>query len=111
MQVVNVDDLEEILGPRPFHSAEMRNIDKFRDGFKKADLVDEPATPPTPSSSDQPAPGVVDVPEAQEGVSTGGIGVEKPGGAGVSGGQTAEGSSGSSVEGTVRTRTGRIVAS
>ena len=35
MQVVNSDDLEEILGPRPFKSVEMRNIDKFREGFAK----------------------------------------------------------------------------
>jgi len=34
-EVVNSDDLEEILGPRPFSSAELRNIDKFKAGFKK----------------------------------------------------------------------------
>ena len=32
-QVVNSADLEGILGPRPWRSTELRNIDKFRDGF------------------------------------------------------------------------------
>ena len=35
LQVVNSADLTEILGERPYHAAEMRNIDKFRDGFAK----------------------------------------------------------------------------
>lgn len=35
MQVVNSADLTEILGERPYRAAEMRNIDKFRDGFAK----------------------------------------------------------------------------
>ena len=35
MQVVNSADLTEILGDRPYRAAEMRNIDKFRDGFAK----------------------------------------------------------------------------
>lgn len=35
MQVVNSEDLTEILGERPYRSAELRNIDKFRDGFAK----------------------------------------------------------------------------
>jgi AFG3 family protein len=35
MQVVNSEDLTAILGERPFRSAELRNIDKFRDGFAK----------------------------------------------------------------------------
>lgn len=34
-QVVSSADLTDILGERPFHAAEMRNIDKFRDGFAK----------------------------------------------------------------------------
>ena len=33
--MVNSDDLTQILGERPFRSAELRNIDKFRDGFQK----------------------------------------------------------------------------
>lgn len=36
MQVVNSDDLEVILGPRPFRSTELRNIDRFREGFQKS---------------------------------------------------------------------------
>ncbi len=31
--MVNSADLEGILGPRPWRSTELRNIDKFRDGF------------------------------------------------------------------------------
>ncbi|EIE26613.1 ATP-dependent metallopeptidase Hfl [Coccomyxa subellipsoidea C-169] len=34
-EVVNSEDLTEILGERPYRSAELRNIDKFRDGFAK----------------------------------------------------------------------------
>ncbi|KAK9805904.1 hypothetical protein WJX73_003524 [Symbiochloris irregularis] len=103
-EVVNVDDLEEILGPRPFRSAELRNIDKFREGFRKThDLVDAPDTPPTPASDQDLGPGIVDVPPAPEGPGQGGgIGVEKPGGAGVHA-QEAGGSSDRSA--------GRIVAS
>ena len=49
VQVVNAEDLECILGPRPFRSAELRNIDKFRDGFnRKQDLVDNPTVHPCP---------------------------------------------------------------
>lgn len=29
-QVLNLDDVEKILGHRPFTSAELRNIDRFR---------------------------------------------------------------------------------
>jgi AFG3 family protein len=49
-EVVNSDDLEEILGPRPFVSAELRNIDKFKAGFgaggAKAADAEAPASPP-----------------------------------------------------------------
>lgn len=31
--MLSTDDLVGILGARPFKSAELRNIDKFRDGF------------------------------------------------------------------------------
>lgn len=40
-QVVNSIDLEGILGPRPWRSNELRNIDKFREGFGKARSVTE----------------------------------------------------------------------
>ena len=98
LQVVNAEDLEAILGPRPFRSTELRNIDKFRDGFKKQDLVDSPQAAPTPSNSGQPSPGVVDVPPVAG--APAGIGVEKPGGSSVDK-QTAESSA----------QTGRTVAS
>lgn len=35
LQVVSSADLTDILGERPYHTTEMRNIDKFRDGFAK----------------------------------------------------------------------------
>mmetsp|Transcript_39758 Transcript_39758/g.71363 ORF Transcript_39758/g.71363 Transcript_39758/m.71363 type:complete len:873 (-) Transcript_39758:137-2755(-) len=48
-EVLNADDLVAILGPRPFHSEEMRNIDFFNKGFeKKVAEGDEAATPPPP---------------------------------------------------------------
>jgi AFG3 family protein len=31
-QVLNLDDVEGLLGKRPYSSAEMRNIDRFRNG-------------------------------------------------------------------------------
>ena len=34
------EELESLLGPRPYRSNELRNIDKFRDGFNKTPLVD-----------------------------------------------------------------------
>ncbi|CAL5225560.1 g8397 [Coccomyxa viridis] len=34
-EVVSSADLTDILGERPYHTTEMRNIDKFRDGFAK----------------------------------------------------------------------------
>lgn len=40
-QVVNIDALEEILGPRPFKNAQLRNIDKYREGFKEGDSEKE----------------------------------------------------------------------
>ncbi|KAK9844071.1 hypothetical protein WJX81_003751 [Elliptochloris bilobata] len=42
-EVVNSADLEGILGPRPWRSTELRNIDKFRDGFQKRALADTAA--------------------------------------------------------------------
>ena len=36
-------DLEGILGKRPYNAAELRNIDKFRDGFGGKIADDKPA--------------------------------------------------------------------
>ena len=47
-QVVNVDDLTEILGKRPYTTVESRNIDKFRDGFDKVKEGLELERPPSP---------------------------------------------------------------
>lgn len=33
-EVLNSDELERLLGKRPFRSQELRNIDKFRKGFE-----------------------------------------------------------------------------
>ena len=52
-EVVNSDDLTEILGPRPFTSAELRNIDKFKAGFKGAGAATAGDT--TPTTDDAPA--------------------------------------------------------
>ena len=65
---MNSDDLEEILGPRPFKSTELRNIDKFRQGFQKpagaqaGDVETEnPQQPPTPTP-DGAIPGTLEGP-------------------------------------------------
>ena len=66
-QVVNSDALEAILGPRPFKSTELRNIDKFRDGFQKGEAaigdieVENPKAPPTPTPEGS-LPGTLDGP-------------------------------------------------
>lgn len=53
---MNSEDLEEILGPRPFQSSELRNIDKFKQGFQKPQAAqvdgietENPKQPPTPT--------------------------------------------------------------
>ena len=43
LQVVVSSDLEGILGKRPYNAAELRNIDKFRDGFGGKIADDQPA--------------------------------------------------------------------
>ena len=71
VQVVNVDDLNSILGARPYTTAESRNIDKYRDGFDKpaAPVDTEPEQTPGDNSGGnqggKAAPGdVVDGPDA-----------------------------------------------
>ena len=69
LQVVNVDDLTNILGARPYTTAESRNIDKYRDGFDKPAVPVEPEQTPGDNSEGgqggTTAPGsVVDVPDA-----------------------------------------------
>ena len=69
LQVVNVDDLTNILGARPYTTAESRNIDKFRDGFDKPAVPVEPEQTPGDNSEGgqggTTAPGsVVDGPDA-----------------------------------------------
>jgi AFG3 family protein len=53
-EVVGTEALERILGRRPFHSEEMRNIDKFRDGFVKTVAA---AAPDAASPAGGAAPG------------------------------------------------------
>lgn len=67
--MVNVDDLNEILGARPYTTVESRNIDKYRDGFDKPKL--EPEHTPGGSSDGceggKQAPGdVVDGPDSPQ---------------------------------------------
>lgn len=68
VQVVVSADLEGILGKRPYNAAELRNIDKFRDGFG-GKIADD--TPPlddesSPDSGDDeegsqpPSPGTAE---------------------------------------------------
>ena len=66
VQVVNVDDLKEILGARPYTTVESRNIDKYRDGFDKPKLEPEhtPGGSSEGSEGGKEAPGdVVDGPD------------------------------------------------
>ncbi len=42
-QVIGIDDVERLLGERPFTSAEMRNIDRYRRGAGSG--VEPPASP------------------------------------------------------------------
>jgi AFG3 family protein len=52
-EVVNAEDLESILGKRPYESPELRNIDKFRHGFgsQSKEVVDEaPDQAPMPQT-------------------------------------------------------------
>eukprot|EP01025_Chloroclados_australasicus_P059153 TRINITY_DN7469_c0_g1_i1.p1 TRINITY_DN7469_c0_g1~~TRINITY_DN7469_c0_g1_i1.p1 ORF type:complete len:807 (+),score=137.38 TRINITY_DN7469_c0_g1_i1:792-3212(+) len=52
-EVVGVEQLEAILGPRPYRSQALRNIDKFRSGFQlgeeKPTLESDDGTPPPPT--------------------------------------------------------------
>ena len=70
-QVVNVDDLNDILGARPYATAESRNIDKYRDGFDKPAVPVDTEPEQTPGDNSRgkqggkAAPGdVVDGPDA-----------------------------------------------
>jgi AFG3 family protein len=47
-EVLGAGDLEALLGPRPYASAELRNIDKFRGGFTPGADADAAAAPPPP---------------------------------------------------------------
>ena len=42
-EVVNLDDLHELLGKRPFESTELRNIDRFRGELQRAASALAPA--------------------------------------------------------------------
>lgn len=71
LQVVNVDDLTNILGARPYTTAESRNIDKYRDGFDKPAVPVDTEPEQTPGDNSEggqganAAPGsVVDGPDA-----------------------------------------------
>lgn len=59
-EVVGTEALERILGSRPYHVAEMRNIDKFRSGFEGASLIEDDkktaADEAPPQDKPQPPP-------------------------------------------------------
>uniref|UniRef100_A0A1D1ZYX9 AAA+ ATPase domain-containing protein n=1 Tax=Auxenochlorella protothecoides TaxID=3075 RepID=A0A1D1ZYX9_AUXPR len=72
-EVLGTEELEALLGERPYRSAELRNIDKFRDGFAREAPAGEapagaapepeveplePPTPPPPPPSDGPGGGL-----------------------------------------------------
>ncbi len=54
---MNSADLEGILGPRPWRSTELRNIDKFRDGFGQKPAVGDASAQarPLPEGRARPA--------------------------------------------------------
>lgn len=64
-EVLNLEELEALLGKRPYRSVELRNIDKFSGGFMDNKVLDaedeekgEPNAPPptdTPAQEGQPA--------------------------------------------------------
>ena len=73
LQVVNVDDLNTILGVRPYSTVESRNIDKFRHGFDKPAEAGNVESEQTPGGSSEgseggkTAPGdVVDGPDSPQ---------------------------------------------
>ena len=70
MQVIGLEDVERLLGKRPFSSQEMRNIDRYRHGAG--------GKPPTPPAATEEAPKAAE-PEGSDG----------PGGSGGDGGEPA----------------------
>lgn len=59
-EVLNLEDLERLLGKRPYKSVELRNIDKFRvddseDGREIVEKDEEVAEPAVPPPTDTPA--------------------------------------------------------
>jgi hypothetical protein len=61
--VLNVDDLTEILGERPFKNDSLRNIDRFRGGAGGDSLLAEPGKEGAGKVEGEAAP----EPEAEEG--------------------------------------------
>mmetsp|Transcript_7855 Transcript_7855/g.13510 ORF Transcript_7855/g.13510 Transcript_7855/m.13510 type:complete len:862 (-) Transcript_7855:907-3492(-) len=52
-EVLNINDVERILGKRPFHSNEMRNIDRFRHGLgSEAESAQGEGNPPIDGKGD-----------------------------------------------------------
>lgn len=65
--MVNSDDLEHLLGPRPFRSTELRNIDRFRDGFQKTVVEAETLLQDSdPAEEDPPTSGQTEEAPAAE---------------------------------------------
>lgn len=56
-EVLGTEELEGLLGPRPFHSAELRNIDKYRGKTAEPNIPvpeEEPAEPRAPPPTNTP---------------------------------------------------------
>ena len=65
-EVVNADDLVEILGPRPFQSEEIRNIDVFKGGFGTKGAEDQSTSSTASDKADAETP-ATDPPEDGKG--------------------------------------------
>ena len=72
-EVLNVDDLTEILGERPFKNDSLRNIDRFRGAAGADSLLAEPGKDGAEKAEAEAAPGS----EAEEGGKVAGEAQEK----------------------------------
>ena len=52
-QVLSLEDVEDLLGPRPFQSEELRNIDRYRKGFQAAQEAEVSSSSSEGTTNDQ----------------------------------------------------------
>eukprot|EP00210_Caulerpa_lentillifera_P008488 g8097.t1 len=55
-EVLSLEDIERVLGPRPYKSKELRNVDRFRSGFDASMKVEEAAQEEIPTEEEQEEP-------------------------------------------------------